>query len=150
MSKNCYVISIYVLALCLTGVSASNANDLTPHNGTPLSGNLNMPLVSPEEAAKYLDKRVVPQSDELTIISKSSRQPLVKLNTQAKLGHKLPTNNKTPYGFIRADFAVADQETATENLRQNKAAIGPQIIIKKQEGAPVKANDSPAAKFGSR
>ncbi|MDY0272052.1 MAG: hypothetical protein WC951_13295 [Bacteroidales bacterium] len=150
MSKHYYVISIRILALCVIGISASNANDLNPSKPTPLSGNLNMPLVSPDDAAKYLEQRVVPKNDELIISSKSSRQPLVKLNAQAKLGHKLPTNNKTPYGFIRADFAVADQQVLTENIRQDKAALGPQTIIKKQEDVPVKIDEKLPVKVDSR
>ncbi|CEF31223.1 conserved hypothetical protein [Xenorhabdus nematophila str. Websteri] len=90
----------------------------------PTVGTLNMPPVTPQEAAEYLNKRVVPPSSlpsytkaqeyssAQKYVEKESR---IKLNVDAVLGHEPPVGTITKYGFKRADFAPKSSSKSAEN-----------------------------------
>ncbi|MDE9543246.1 hypothetical protein [Xenorhabdus bovienii] len=90
----------------------------------PTVGTLNMPPVTPQEAAEYLNKRVVPPSSlpshtkaqeyssAQEYVGKESR---IKLNVDAVLGHEPPVGTITKYGFKCADFTHKSSSKSAEN-----------------------------------
>jgi len=75
---------------------------------SPPVGNLRMPLVSPEQADQYFATRVVPPSDApKTAPAAASTQPPQSVNVDPVLGHELPTDRVSPWGFPRADLPMA-------------------------------------------
>jgi hypothetical protein len=73
----------------------------------PPVGILQMPPVSPEQAAQFFATRVVPPSDVPPMAPSASAQPLQSVNVDPMLGHDLPTDAVSPSGMPRADFAIA-------------------------------------------
>lgn len=101
--------------LGLFGAPFASAQDVSPSVGTPLSGNIEMPLVTPEEAMRYLGARQVPESDfvESNEMARTTMsEPLLKADVATVLGHALPTEKLSPFGTERADFAVAGSPAA--------------------------------------
>ena len=90
---------------------------------TPPVGMLQMPLVSPQQADQYLATRVVPPSDVPPITPSTTAQPPQAVNVDPVLGHDLPTDEMTPSGMPRADFAIAKPD-AEKTKRAAGSATG--------------------------
>lgn len=88
----------------------ASAQNLAPGSGQvgaqlPV-GALQMPLVTPDQAAAFLAARVVPPSDvPATVTPQSAGEAPAALDIEPVLGHELPTDATAPAGFGRADFA---------------------------------------------
>jgi len=111
LSKACLAnISISILFSSLSlaqtfGGSKFGAEDMQGKSSQPLAGNIKMPPVTPLEAARYLGERVVPKADPVPFARSDERKP-AKLDVRSSLGHELPTDSSTPFGFKRVDFAI--------------------------------------------
>ena len=83
-------------------------------------GSLNLPLVSPGQAASFLAARAVPASTmpALAADRMSARQAPAVLNVQPVLGHELPTGSRTAAGLPRAGFAIAKPGSDAKALQR--------------------------------
>ncbi len=99
-----------------------------PFGVSPLVGTLNMPLVSPAQAERYLAERDVPSSNVASIpmesTERSSDQPPVAINIAPVLRHDLPTSATTQWGLPRAAFAIGKPGSEAEKKRNRDAAVG--------------------------
>lgn len=89
-------------------------------------GSLNLPLVSPAQAASFLKARVVPASTmpPLAPDKMSARQAPAALNVQPVLGHPLPTGTTTAAGLPRAGFAIAKPGSGPDAKARQRAVMG--------------------------
>ncbi len=130
MRMHFYQPAVCAVLIGLGSTSLTMAQENSISGAAPLSGNLEMPLVSPEQAADFLAKRVVPKSDMPELKAAPTAAGLVKLNVAPVLGHDLPTEKMTPSGFPRADFAVADPATGEAQRQQRHDVLGAGSVIK--------------------
>ena len=92
----------------------------------PIDGQMQMPLVSPQQAEQFFATRVVPPSTLQAPAAAPSSGPLQALNVDPILGHELPTDAVSAAGFPRADFAIAKPKEANKKSPLgDTAAISP-------------------------
>jgi hypothetical protein len=92
----------------------------------PPVGNLQMPLVPPEQADQFFATRVVPPSSvPMTAPSgAAATQPPQSVNVDPILGHDLPTDPVGPGGLPRADFAIAKPASDKTKAAASTAVVG--------------------------
>jgi hypothetical protein len=90
----------------------------------PPVGNVQMPLVSPQQADQFFATRVVPPSSVSAVVpAVSSAQPLQSVNVDPILGHDLPTDAMSAAGLPRADFATARPDDEKKRSAVAGAAV---------------------------
>lgn len=115
-----------------------------PETGTrPLSGYIQMPPVTPEEAMRYLSSRVVPRADLAPPPATVERGALVKLNVDPVLAHDLPETKLTPSGFGRADFATANPDDMEDARKRREEAVTSSGVIPNSPPAKAIIADQP-------
>ncbi|WP_340614673.1 hypothetical protein [Xenorhabdus thailandensis] len=141
---------LYQLPFCLgmllltslgNNAFAETATSLEP----PTVGMLNMPPVTPQEAAEYLNKRIVPPSSlpRHTKAEKyfnaqeyAEKEGRVRLNVDAILGHEPPAGTMTKYGFKRADLAPKSSSVIKRSENTDAQETTTTVIIKKNQPSP--------------
>ncbi|REF26245.1 hypothetical protein BDD26_0863 [Xenorhabdus cabanillasii] len=114
MFQKLYQIPFCLGMLLLTSLGNSAFAETPSGSMPPTIRMLNIPPVTPQEAAEYLNKRVVPPSSlpsqtktrEYSSAQKYvGKEARIRLNIETVLGHEPPVGTITKYGFKRADFA---------------------------------------------
>jgi hypothetical protein len=104
-----------ILSLCFFAqacVAGALAETVAPGFGRQ-HVRLDMPLVSPEQAAKFFATRVVPKSDAPRLFPASRTSVAARpLNVPLALGHEMPVGQRTPSGFPRAPLASVAKNAA--------------------------------------
>lgn len=112
-----------VAALFVLPFTCGNAGRPALAQGMPSVGNVQMPLVSPEQAAQFFATRVVPPSSVPALApAAASAQPPQSVNVEPILGHDLPTT-ASEGGFPRADFAIAKPDDGKKKSPAVSAAV---------------------------
>ncbi|CAM3529311.1 hypothetical protein; putative exported protein [Xenorhabdus nematophila ATCC 19061] len=149
MFQKLYQIPFYLGALLLTSLGNSAFAETSPGSIPPIVGMMNMSPVTPQEAAEYLNKRVVPPSS-LPSQTKTREYPRaqghiekearIKLNVEAVLGHEPPVGTMTTYGFKRADFShkpsSAKETDSTANPVFGTMVIAPESQAQSEQIQP--------------
>src|SRR5262245_30250959 len=105
-------VAVVVIFILLAGLAGGSASAQT----APVVGNLQMPLVSPQQAERFFATRAVPPSSLPAAKADQPAEPLQAPIVEAVLGRELPTD-AGPAGFPRADFAIAKpQDHDKKNL----------------------------------
>jgi hypothetical protein len=90
----------------------------------PTVGNVQIPLVSPQQADQFFATRVVPPSSVPALApAAASAQPLQSINVDPVFGHDPPTDAVTPAGFPRADFATGKSDDGKKRSPVVGAAV---------------------------
>ncbi|MEQ1967457.1 hypothetical protein ABLA30_10590 [Xenorhabdus nematophila] len=143
MFQKLYQIPFCLGMLLLTSLG-NKAFTETPTNSVPPTiGMLNMPPVTPQEAAEYLNKRVVPTSSFASYESPyaksqeySGEKDRLKLNVDAVIGHEPPAGAITKYGFKRADLAPKSSSVIKHSENANYSGTATTVIIPKKQTSP--------------
>jgi hypothetical protein len=132
MNDQLKTLSLLMFALSI-GFTGSIANAQTAPSpaasvlsvqGAPVVGNLQMPLVSPQQAEQFFAGRAVPPSNAPAIAGGASSPPPQPLNVDPILGHELPTDAVSAAGFPRADFAIAKPDDGNKKSAAGGAVAG--------------------------
>jgi hypothetical protein len=112
--------ALSMMTLFETGGGAAMAQSTPTRAAQPPTSNLEMPLVSPEQAAAFFATRSVARSDAPPLSLGPSAGPIQPLPIEPVIGHPLPTDATTASGMARADFAIAKPD----KVKGNAAAGG--------------------------
>jgi hypothetical protein len=109
----CGIAAILLMAM---PIAAAWPQDLSE----PATHNLVIPPVTPDEADAYLSNRQLAPAESIPLPEVTGEAP-VKLEINPVLGHDLPEGDTTPYGFKRADFAIAGEAAQNGRKRRDEA-----------------------------
>ncbi|MEH2500325.1 hypothetical protein V1294_006804 [Bradyrhizobium sp. AZCC 1678] len=109
------LLHVVSLTLFAAGGSAAMAQSTPTGAAQPPASNVQMPLVSPEQAAAFFATRSAAPSDAPPLSSRPPADPIQPLPIEPVLGHPLPTDATTASGMARADFAIAKPDKVKGN-----------------------------------
>lgn len=145
MFQKLYQLPFCLGMLLLTSLGNNAFAETATSSESPTVGMLNMPPVTPQEAAEYLSKRVVPPSSlpsHSKIWKYSSAQEYIekegriRLNVDAVLGHEPPVGTMTKYGLKRADLAPKSSSVIKRSENTDDSGTATTVIIKKNQTSP--------------
>ncbi|WP_231571582.1 MULTISPECIES: hypothetical protein [Xenorhabdus] len=145
MFQKLYQLPFCLGILLLTSLGNNAFAETATSSESPTVGMLNMPPVTPQEAAEYLNKRVVPSSSlpRHTKAEKYSsaqeyteKEGRVRLNVDTVLGHEPPAGTITKYGFKRADLAPESSSVIKRSENTDGSGTATTVIIKKNQTSP--------------
>ncbi|MBC8951488.1 hypothetical protein Xenpb_00123 [Xenorhabdus sp. PB62.4] len=143
MFQKLYLIPFFGGMFLFTSLGNSAFAETSTNSVPPSVGMLNMPPVTPQEAAVYLNKRVIPPSSLPSYGSQhakaqeySGEKGRLKLNVDAVIGHEPPVGAITKYGFKRADLAPKSSSMIKRSENTDDPGTATTVIIQKNQTSP--------------